>query len=197
VLLVLEAEVTLAGMETCPTWAPEPRRIPLAQLLAQGTQGGLITEVVVPRPGEGTGLAFHKVGRTPSDSAIVSVAALLVMTEGDGGEGDGRRSPDRALVVMGEGLPTEPRGGLCRRARLAVGGIGPVPQRLLSVEALLEGQVLSQALIEQAARAVPAAGVAWPSDFRASAEYRREMAVVLATRALGQTWSRTTACSQP
>ncbi len=58
-----------------------------ASLLA----GSLISEIVVPLPPEGAHFAFQRVSRTPSDRAIVAVAAVQT--------GDGLR------VAIGGGLP--------------------------------------------------------------------------------------------
>ncbi|HID87219.1 MAG TPA: hypothetical protein EYP55_07545, partial [Anaerolineae bacterium] len=98
-LLALDARVTLR--------TPNEQHLSLADFYAAGgrVEGGLLTEVVVPVPPRGTGAAFHKVGRTPADRAIVSVAALVTL-----------------------------EGGLCRKARLAVGGIGPRPARVVEAE---------------------------------------------------------------
>lgn len=163
-LLVLDAEVVLR--------TPDEHRLSLAEFYAQGgktEQGELLTEVRVPRPAEGTAngfgrlpgqtkfgtrTTFHKVGRTPSDSAIVCVAAALTLAD-----------------------------GVCQKARLAVGGIGPVPVQLTGVAAALEGQALTEAQLDNAAQ-VARESVTPITDFRASGEYRREMVSVLVRRAL-------------
>lgn len=158
-LLALDARVTL--------WAPDEQYLSLADFYASGgrVEGGLLTEIVVPMPPKGTGVAFHKVGRTPADQAIISVAALVTV-----------------------------EGGLCRKARLAVGGIGPRPARMVEVEKLLEGQALTEARLEEVAQAVKA-HLEPRSDFLASAEYRREVAGVMARRALREAGERARAAA--
>jgi aerobic carbon-monoxide dehydrogenase medium subunit len=63
----------------------------------------------------------------------------------------------------------------CRDTRLVVGGAGPVPLRISEAETAIDGQPLSDALIDQVAemafRAVDPSG-----DAHASKEYRRTMA---------------------
>lgn len=147
-LLVLGAQVVL--------WTPDEHRLSLAEFYARGGQveGGLLTEVRVPQPADGTRAVFHKVGRTPSDSAIVCVAAALTLAD-----------------------------GVCQKARLAVGGIGPLPVQLTEIAGTLEGQVLNETHFGEAARATRES-VSPISDFRASAEYRQEMVEVLVRRAL-------------
>lgn len=73
--------------------------------------------------------------------------------------------------------------GRCVRAALGVGGAAPVPQALPDIAAALEGSRLTEADIQRAADA--AAGVLEPdADLHGSAEYRRELARVLAGRVL-------------
>jgi len=75
--------------------------------------------------------------------------------------------------------------GRCTHARLVMGGVAPMPLRVPLVEAALTGQSLTPDLIADAAAQL--APLVHPAgDFRGSSEYRREMAVVLARRALSQ-----------
>ena len=144
---------------------PDAVRLPLSDFLAQREEllakHALITEIAVGRPQRRTGAALQRIARTPADAPpIVCVAA--------------------ALSFMEE---------TCAAARLALGGVAARPLCLPEVEAMLTGQVLSEPLIEEAAAAVPSQ-LAPPSDFKASGEYRREMAGVLARRALRQAWEQ-------
>ncbi len=120
----------------------------------------LITDVVVPLPpGRLTGYALADVARTPADAPIVVAAAAISVAY-----------------------------GACIHARLALGGIAPLPVRLPEVEALLAGQPLTADLL--AAAAARAAELVHPTgDFRGSTEYRKAMAGVLAERALQQAWN--------
>ena len=68
-------------------------------------------------------------------------------------------------------------------ARIALGAVAPTPIRAYRAESVLNGQVVTPKLIEQAAE--QAAGEANPiSDLRGSSEYRREMIRVLTRRTL-------------
>jgi carbon-monoxide dehydrogenase medium subunit len=104
-----------------------------------------------PQP---AGSAFEEYAVRPADFAIVSVAAVVMMGEGD----------------------------IIAEARLAAGGIAPVPARLTTVEALLKGKRISAALIERAAAA--AAALPADGDDMNPAEYRQELAGYLTQRAL-------------
>lgn len=100
------------------------------------------------------GSAFEEYAVRPADFAIVSIAAVIAMG--------------------GDDIITE--------ARVAAGGIAPVPTRLTGVEDTLKGQRPSDALVERAsavAAAVPAEG-----DDANPPEYRQELAGHLTQRAL-------------
>lgn len=75
--------------------------------------------------------------------------------------------------------------GRCSRARIALGAVAPIVFRARQAESMLEGEVLTPALI--AAAACTAAAASRPiDDIRASAEYRRDMVCVLTRRLLTQ-----------
>lgn len=141
-------------------WAPEERRVGLDAFLSYRQrllhEGALITELTVRRAFGPTGLGFAHVGRTPRDRPIVCAAAFLMMEEGS-----------------------------CQEARLALGGVADRPVRASQAEHYLRGQEPTPSRIEEAA-GLAAAPLQPPSDFRGSAEYRRQMAGVLARRALIQ-----------
>jgi CO/xanthine dehydrogenase FAD-binding subunit len=104
--------------------------------------------------------AFEKLGRTRRDMALASAAALVHIES-----------------------------GLCRRVRLAVGGAVAFPLRFPSAEARLEGRSPDPEAIGEAAGEV-AASLVPIRDFRAGADYRREMARVLTARALSSAVER-------
>jgi aerobic carbon-monoxide dehydrogenase medium subunit len=106
------------------------------------------------------GSAFEKYAVRPADFAIVSVAAVVAMGEDD----------------------------IITRARLAAGGIAPVPTRLSTVEALLKGERASAALIERAAEA--AAVLPADGDEMNPSEYRQELVGHLTQRALSKAIER-------
>lgn len=72
--------------------------------------------------------------------------------------------------------------GIARDVRIACGGVGEWAVRAGASEKILEGQTIAS-LIEKSAK-VAADGLSPRGDYRGSAEYRREMAVVLTRRAL-------------
>ena len=77
----------------------------------------------------------------------------------------------------------ETDGNHCRRLRVALGAAASTPLRAVRVEAALEGQVPSREALRAAAEQV--AEVVDPlADFRGSADYKRDMAVVFTRRAL-------------
>lgn len=122
--------------------------------------GELVTAVEVPPAPPGSGWAFMEVAR---------------------------RHGDFALVGVGAGLQVED--GRCRMARIAFTGVGDVPVRGTVVEEALTGEVLTRERIREAARRIREV-LEPPSDLHASGEYRREVAAVLAERALLQAWER-------
>lgn len=140
----------------------EERRISLAAWYGEGAalEGRILTEVVVPQPAAGMVTASQEVSRTPADSPIVAVFVTL--------------------AVSGE---------MCEKARVAVGGIGPLAVRLRQAEQVLEAQTLSEDLIAQAAEAARRE-VTPMDDIRASADYRKAMVGVLTARALRDGWEK-------
>jgi CO/xanthine dehydrogenase FAD-binding subunit len=116
--------------------------------------GEIVVEVQVPVQKPGTGVAFKEVARRHGDFALVSVGAMLRMD-----------------------------GDVVQEARLAMGGVGPTALRAPAAEALLCRQVLDGEVIAAAAE-LAAAAAEPPSDMHGSAEFRRELCEVLATRCL-------------
>ena len=99
-----------------------------------------------------------------------------------------RRKGD-AITVVGVAVALDANKGRCTRARVALGAVAPIVFRAREAEAILEGQMLTPALIEAAAKA--AADVAKPiDDIRASAAYRRHGVHVLVRRLIGQAWEK-------
>ncbi|HEV8716895.1 MAG TPA: xanthine dehydrogenase family protein subunit M [Candidatus Binatia bacterium] len=121
----------------------------------------LITEVIIPPPPVGSGTAFVKfLPQTHDDYATVAVAARLTL--------DGDRIVD---------------------ARVALGAAAATPLRATVVEDALRGQAPTPTVLREAA-ALVAEAVDPTSDFRGSAAYKREMAVVFVRRALAQAAAR-------
>jgi carbon-monoxide dehydrogenase medium subunit len=74
-------------------------------------------------------------------------------------------------------------GGKARNAHVGVIGVGDRPQRLIAVEAALNGRLIDEATIAQA-EAAACAAVDPQSDIHASADYRRALAGTMVERAL-------------
>jgi CO/xanthine dehydrogenase FAD-binding subunit len=162
-LLVFEAGVELAS-------AKGSRRVPLGEFLVGPAKsarqpGELLTFVLLPKPPSGSvGSAYLRLEyRRAMEIAVVGVAAMLNL------DGSGR----------------------CQAARLSLTAVAPTCARASEAEAMLVGQMPSDALIGRAASS--AASASKPiDDVRGSAEYRRAMVEVIAARALSIAWRRAT-----
>lgn len=142
----------------------QERRLPLLSLSTEKRANELIIEAVIPRPAVGCGGSFMRIGRTPTDIALLNAAALVEVSD-----------------------------NIYRRVRLALGGVNMEPVRLFGVERQLEGQPVdvpgeaNNTLDIQRLQTALSTGMASfqpPSDFRASSGYRRVSGMNLALRAL-------------
>lgn len=140
----------------------QERHISCVDLSHERRSNELIVEVVIPRPAAGTGASFQRIGRTPTDIALLNACALVEIQD-----------------------------GIYRQVRLALGGVSMEPVRMQGVEKQLEGQVAinegdttinTQVLVS--ALQAGMADFSPPSDFRASNGYRKISGVNLAFRAL-------------
>jgi carbon-monoxide dehydrogenase medium subunit len=117
----------------------------------------LITTVIIPPQPAHSSVAFIKfLPQTHDDYATVAVAARLTL--------DGDRIVD---------------------ARVALGAAAATPVRARAVENALRGQAITPAMF-RAAATLAADEVDPTSDFRGSAAYKRDMAVVFVQRALAR-----------
>src|SRR5260370_19689990 len=114
----------------------------------------ILAAVRLPRLPSGTGVAVEELTRRHCDFAIV--AAMASVSVGASGRAD--------LV------------------RLAISGVDSVPVRLHESESILEGSEPTDALIDAAGAAV-ADAVNPMDDIHAPAQYRRDIAQLLVTRA--------------
>ena len=122
-------------------------------------------------------LASHRLGASVAIRSRPSLHGALARVA---------RSPrDQAIVAAC--AVVEADAGICREVRLAVSC--PKPVRIGSVEGMLKGKAFTPELLRTASEAVMNE-VEPVGDFRGSAEYRREMAGVLARRALEAAWKR-------
>ncbi|MDA0264522.1 MAG: xanthine dehydrogenase family protein subunit M [Chloroflexi bacterium] len=121
-------------------------------------QGEVLTSVLVPRAPAGSGSVYLKfLPRTADDYGTVSVAAVV----------------------------SKEQDGSCKDVRIVLGSAGVTPIRATGAEDALRGKPLTDENIRAAASLVKDA-VDPLDDFRGSAEYKTDMAVVFARRALEQ-----------
>jgi xanthine dehydrogenase small subunit len=109
--------------------------------------GEFVESVTIPAPRPGCLVASYKVAK--------------------------RHDQDISAVCIG--IAVELRNGMVRAARIAFGGMGPIPQRAAGVEAALDGAPWTAAGIESAVTAL-AHDFEPIDDMRASAGYRRRVA---------------------
>ena len=160
-LMALEAQVTVAG-------ANGARRMLLADLFIGPRKtslipGQLLVEIVIPKSNLGKPAAFQKFGlRKGQALALVNAAAAFWLDDGK-----------PAFVTP----------------RIALGAMAPTVIRAPKAEAYLDGRAITPEAMEEAGRI--AATEAKPiSDFRASADYRRDLIAVLVKRALANAQAR-------
>jgi carbon-monoxide dehydrogenase medium subunit len=140
----------------------QPSQLALDVCLREGKKawdGGLITSVRVPLAAGKLGFGYERFTRTSSDYAFASVCVTLGLVD-----------------------------GAARQVRVALGAVQGRPSRLTEVESMVEGQAVTPELcksIEQKVRDT----VQVAPNFRAPAEYRRELAAVLVGRAVENAWA--------
>ncbi|HWI82499.1 FAD binding domain-containing protein [Ramlibacter sp.] len=153
-LLAMNASVTLARREG---GAVLERSLPLSEFILGPSRTALQPQEILTAieidavPGHGA--AFEKVGHRRS--LVISTVCLAALVKLDWA---GRRIED---------------------CRVAIGAVGPVPQRLADVEHALQGQAPSAELVREAA-----GRVADRVRSRSRQEYRREVLVNFVERAL-------------
>ena len=158
-LLALDAEVTLAS-------PGGTRVVPLHQFFLgykkdARAPGDLMTEIAWDIPRAPSADLFYK----------------LALRKGD------------AITVVGVAVALSVENGVCAHARVALGAVAPVVKRATAAEALLTGQALTPALIEEAARRA-VEEVDPVDDIRASAGYRRHTVHALTRRLVTQAWGQ-------
>jgi len=154
-LYALEALVTVVG-------AAGRRQLPLAEFFSGPRRtvlktGELLAEIVIPRRNLGKPADFQKFGlRKGQALALVNVAASLWVDW------------DKHAFVA---------------PRIALGAVAPTVMRAPEAEAFLEARAVTPEAMAEAGR-VAAAEARPISDFRAPAQYRRDLVAVLTRRAL-------------
>jgi CO/xanthine dehydrogenase FAD-binding subunit len=154
-LLALDAQITVAG--------PKGRRRVAPGALFTGPRrtvlecDELLIEVIVPRASFGKPMSFLKLGL--------------------------RKGQALALVNVSAGFHLTPDDSVARDARIALGAVAPTIVRAEAAERFLEGRALRIEALAEAGR-IASAEVRPITDFRASAQYRRDLVGVLTRRAL-------------
>jgi CO/xanthine dehydrogenase FAD-binding subunit len=167
----MDSGPTLMALEATVTIANASgqRRMPLAELFVGPRKtslkpGDLLVDIVIPKENLNKPAGFEKFGlRKGQALALVNAAAAFFIDKGK-----------------------------FKAPRIALGAVAPVVIGAPKAEAYLEGRAISAEAMAEAGRI--AATEAKPiSDFRASADYRRDLIAVLVKRALGGAHARATA----
>ena len=144
------------------------RTVPLDELFAGPRKtslkvGELLTDIVIPKTSLNKPATFEKFGlRKGQALALVNAAAALFVDKGN-----------------------------FKAPRIALGAVAPTVIRAPKAEAYLDGRKVSAEAMAEAGRI--AATEAKPiSDFRASADYRRDLIAVLVKRCLVRAHERAT-----
>ncbi len=125
----------------------QERRLPCGTCSVDRRPNELILEVLVPRPAASCGTSFTRIGRTPTDAALLNAAAVVEIED-----------------------------GVYKRVRLAMGGVNMEPVRLRGVERQLEGRPAAEFQDSERLQAVLHMGMndfRPPDDPRVSGGYRR------------------------
>ncbi|MFQ6010599.1 MAG: FAD binding domain-containing protein [Nitrososphaerales archaeon] len=155
VVKVLEAEFKLQG--------PNGSRVVKAQDFFEDmftttmASDEIMSEIVIPKLPQNTGLSYIKFSRREGDFAIVAVATALTFDEKK----------------------------VCTRAKVALSGVDSKPVTATKTEEFLTGKELTAEVIDEAASTVPEQ-VNPGGDVHGSAEYRRAMSEVFTKKALTQ-----------
>jgi CO/xanthine dehydrogenase FAD-binding subunit len=167
----MDSGPTLLALEASVTVANAAgrRSMPLPELFVGPRKtslkpGDLLVDIVIPKENLGKPAAFEKFGlRKGQALALVNAAAAFFVDKGN-----------------------------FRKPCIALGAVAPVVIRAPKAEAYLDGRKISAEAMAEAGRI--AATEAKPiTDFRASAEYRRDLVAVLVKRALTNALARAAA----
>lgn len=158
---VLALNVELIAASTAGTRTIPVNEYFLDMLTTALRPGEILSQVRVAPLAPRTGTAYEKLRQPASGFAIVGVAARLTIGSG----------------------------GMIEDAAIGITGLGPKAFRAAAVENALRGKKPSEKLFAEAAQHA-AQGIEPLSDLHASGDYRRNMAVVHARRALNRAFAR-------
>ncbi|OGK12753.1 MAG: hypothetical protein A2W80_18300 [Candidatus Riflebacteria bacterium GWC2_50_8] len=159
VYMALDAEVV------CRKGKPK-RTVPVQRLIDNRAaqflaEAEIISEIMIPIYGKGTGVHFAKFAKTSNDYAMISLAIRLTQ-----------------------------KSGRIEQARIAVNAITATPTRCREAESVLEGQKATPELFAAAAKKA-VSGITVRRDIRASSDYRREVLEVMVRRGLQEAFAKT------
>lgn len=117
-------------------------------------QDELVKEFLIPKEFQRASGKFLKNAKTREDISIVSATTTVIMN-----------------------------GTRCGKVRIALGAVAPTPIRIPEAEAVLEGQTPTKELVQKAATVV-AEHIHPIDNFRASAQFRKDISRVYTIRAL-------------
>ncbi|MEE9183204.1 MAG: xanthine dehydrogenase family protein subunit M, partial [Acidimicrobiia bacterium] len=124
------------------------------------------------------------------EGELVTSVEVPVLTAGQGGAYLKHRHPASSYAVVGVAAVVTVDDGQCTAARIAVGGITGKPERAQAAETALVGEAPSEENNAQAASQVPDALANPLGDIYASGEFRVHLAEVLTKRALADAFAR-------
>ncbi len=159
IILALGGQITAVGAGGERTISADELFVDLLTTSLQPDE--IITEVIIPVPGGRTGMHYEKHRHPASGYAVVGVAAVLTLGEGD----------------------------TCQSVRIAVTGATSKATRATAAEQALTGQSLDDQAVARAAQ-MAGDGLELNGDHYASAEYRRHLLGVMTRRALEKATSR-------
>ena len=152
-VVALALDATLRVRSSEATREIDIRDFPIFYMTPDLEPNEILTEITFPVRVAGAGYAFEEFARLHGDFAVVSVAVNLKV--------------DSGRIVY---------------ARIAIGGVGAVPQRAESLENGLTGQRPDEAVLAEALNSLD--DVECIGDIHASAEYRRHLLISLTRRAI-------------
>jgi carbon-monoxide dehydrogenase medium subunit len=152
-ILALNADLVLQG--TKGTRVVNVNTFFVDMLTTALQPGELLTEVRLPKPAAGTGMAYKKLANRASHYAVVGCAAVVRATDGN-----------------------------CTAATVTITGASVKPTRASATESALVGKPLTAENIAAAAEHAADNLDVITSDLHGSEEYRRAMTKVFARRAL-------------
>jgi len=141
------------------------RQIPASEFFTGSLMNALepdefVTSIEIDTLPPGTGWGFEEFSKRHGDFALACVATTMRVFDGAASD-----------------------------VRFAMMGVGETPLRLVEIERLVEGNALSDALLDKVAETL--SNILNPNtDIHASADYRRHLSGALAKRALRLAWKR-------